>query len=58
LALVISHGNLLRAVVKHLDDLSNAAVADLELPTGIPLLYELDACMTPLRRGGERLAQA
>jgi len=55
LVLAISHGNLLRALVKHLDRMSDAAVADLDLPTGIPLLYELDANMDPRQRGGEYL---
>jgi 2,3-bisphosphoglycerate-dependent phosphoglycerate mutase len=53
--LVTSHGNLLRALVKHLDRMSNAAVAGLDLPTGIPLLYELGPDMEPCRRAGEYL---
>jgi 2,3-bisphosphoglycerate-dependent phosphoglycerate mutase len=53
--LVISHGNLLPGLVKHLDRMSVEAVAGLDLPTGIPRLYELDADMAPRRRGGEYL---
>ena len=40
--LVVAHGNSLRALVKHLDGISDAAIAELNIPTGIPLLYELD----------------
>jgi 2,3-bisphosphoglycerate-dependent phosphoglycerate mutase len=53
--LVTSHGNLLRALVKHLERMSADAVAGLDLPTGIPLIYELDADMGPYRLGGEYL---
>ncbi len=52
LVLVSAHGNSLRALVKHLDRMSDAEVVDLNLPTGIPLLYELDEEMRPLRPGG------
>ncbi|HZV48382.1 MAG TPA: phosphoglyceromutase [Candidatus Dormibacteraeota bacterium] len=55
LVLVSAHGNSLRALVKHLDRMSDAEVVDLNLPTGIPLLYELDEEMRPLRPGGEYL---
>jgi 2,3-bisphosphoglycerate-dependent phosphoglycerate mutase len=41
--LVCAHGNSLRALVKHLDGISDGEIAALNLPTGIPLLYELDA---------------
>ena len=41
--LVVAHGNSLRALVKHLDGISDEAIAELNIPTGIPLLYELDA---------------
>jgi 2,3-bisphosphoglycerate-dependent phosphoglycerate mutase len=41
--LVVAHGNSLRALIKHLDDLSDEAVVSLNVPTGIPLRYELDA---------------
>ena len=45
--LVAAHGNSLRALVKHLDRISDEAIVDLNLPTGVPLLYELDAAMRP-----------
>ena len=44
--LVAAHGNSLRALVKHLDGISDAEIADLNIPTGVPLLYELDANLT------------
>jgi 2,3-bisphosphoglycerate-dependent phosphoglycerate mutase len=48
--LVVAHGNSLRALIKHLDGLSDEAVVNLNVPTGIPLRYELDdATMMPLR---------
>jgi broad specificity phosphatase PhoE len=40
--LVTAHGNSLRALVKHLDGISDDAIAELNIPTGIPLVYELD----------------
>jgi 2,3-bisphosphoglycerate-dependent phosphoglycerate mutase len=46
--LVVAHGNSLRALVKHLDDLSEEAVVGLNIPTGVPLVYELDAGLRPL----------
>jgi 2,3-bisphosphoglycerate-dependent phosphoglycerate mutase len=49
--LVSAHGNSLRAIVKHLDGLSDRAVVDLEIPTGVPLVYELDAALRPVRSG-------
>lgn len=55
LVLVIAHGNLLRAFVKHLDRLSDSAVVEVDLPTGIPLLYRLDPDLRPLHPGGEYL---
>jgi 2,3-bisphosphoglycerate-dependent phosphoglycerate mutase len=48
--LVSAHGNSLRAIVKHLDGLSDAAIASVEIPTGIPLVYELDGALRPVRR--------
>ena len=48
--LVTAHGNSLRALVKYLDGLSDADVAGLNIPTGIPLVYELDASVKALRR--------
>ena len=53
--LVAAHGNSLRALVKHLDDISDDAIAGLNIPTGIPLLYRLDEDMRPIVRGGEYL---
>ena len=52
---VAAHGNSLRALVKHLDDMSEEAVVGLNIPTGIPLVYRLDADMRPLQMGGEYL---
>ena len=53
--LVTAHGNSLRALVKHLDGISDADIAELNIPTGIPLLYELDEDFAPLKKGGEYL---
>lgn len=53
--LVAAHGNSLRALVKHLDDMSEDAVVGLNIPTGIPLVYHLDEQLRPLNRGGEYL---
>jgi 2,3-bisphosphoglycerate-dependent phosphoglycerate mutase len=49
--LVAAHGNSLRALVKHLDGVSDDAIVELNIPTGIPLVYELDAELRPLRHG-------
>ncbi|MDR0359750.1 MAG: phosphoglyceromutase [bacterium] len=54
-ALVAAHGNSLRALVKHLDAIPDEEIPALNIPTGIPLLYELDSDMRPVRRGGEYL---
>jgi 2,3-bisphosphoglycerate-dependent phosphoglycerate mutase len=56
--LVTAHGNSLRALVKHLDGISDADIAGLNIPTGIPLYYELDANLKPLKSGGEYLDPA
>ena len=53
--LVTAHGNSIRALVKHLDGISDADIAELNIPTGIPLLYELDDQMQPVKKGGEYL---
>jgi 2,3-bisphosphoglycerate-dependent phosphoglycerate mutase len=53
--LVTAHGNSLRALVKHLDGISDSEIAELNIPTGIPLLYELDDNFSPLKIGGEYL---
>ena len=47
--LVAAHGNSLRALVKHLDDISDADIIPLNIPTGIPLVYELDAALRPVK---------
>ena len=52
---VAAHGNSLRALVKHLDDMSEEAVVGLNIPTGIPLVYRLDEHLRPTQRGGEYL---
>ncbi|GBD23923.1 2,3-bisphosphoglycerate-dependent phosphoglycerate mutase [bacterium HR29] len=59
--LVVAHGNSLRALVKHLDRISDEAVAELNIPTGIPLLYRLDDELRPIERrylGDEDAARA
>jgi 2,3-bisphosphoglycerate-dependent phosphoglycerate mutase len=47
--LITAHGNSLRALVKHLDGISDRDIVDLNIPTGIPLVYELDAQLRPTR---------
>jgi 2,3-bisphosphoglycerate-dependent phosphoglycerate mutase len=47
--LVAAHGNSLRALVKHLDNISNEEIVELNIPTGIPLVYELDDEIKPIR---------
>ncbi len=47
--LVAAHGNSLRALIKYLDHVSDSDIVELNIPTGIPLLYELDADLKPLR---------
>ena len=46
---VAAHGNSIRALVKYLDDISDDAIVGLNIPNGIPLVYELDAQLKPLR---------
>jgi len=53
--LIAAHGNSLRAIVKHLDDMSDQAVVGLNIPTGIPLIYELDDDLKPVEVGGRYL---
>jgi len=53
--LVTAHGNSLRALVKHLDGISDDDIAGLNIPTGIPLVYELDENFAPLNPGGRYL---
>jgi 2,3-bisphosphoglycerate-dependent phosphoglycerate mutase len=47
--LVAAHGNSLRALVKHLDDIDEAAIVELNIPTGEPLVYDLDDDMRPVQ---------
>jgi 2,3-bisphosphoglycerate-dependent phosphoglycerate mutase len=53
--MIAAHGNSLRAMVKHLDGISDEDIVGLNIPTGIPLVYELDSDFAPLKRGGEYL---
>ncbi len=48
--LVAAHGNSLRAMVKYLDNISDAEITELNIPTGVPLVYELDEDLKPLKR--------
>ena len=56
--MLAAHGNSLRALVKHLDGVSDADIAGLNIPTGIPLMYELDADLVPTVPGGRYLDPA
>ncbi len=60
--LIAAHGNSIRALVKYLDGISDADIVGLNIPNGIPLVYELDADLKPLRRDylgdAEAVAQA
>jgi 2,3-bisphosphoglycerate-dependent phosphoglycerate mutase len=59
--LVVAHGNSLRALVKHLDGVSEEDIVGLNIPTGIPLVYELDDDLQPIESrylGDEEAAQA
>lgn len=59
--LVVAHGNSLRALVKHLDEISEEEIVGLNIPTGIPLLYELDEDLNPISSrylGDEGAAEA
>ncbi len=55
LVLVAAHGNSLRALVKHLDNIADDAISELNIPTGVPLVYSLDKDMRPLEAGGRYL---
>ncbi len=48
--LIAAHGNSLRALVKYLDGVGDQEIVDLNIPTGIPLVYELDANLKPTNR--------
>jgi len=56
--LVTAHGNSLRALVKHLDGISDDDIAALNIPTGMPLRYDLDSDLRPVTRGGAYLDPA
>ena len=47
--IIAAHGNSLRALVKYLDDVSDKDIVGLNIPTGIPLVYELDDALKPIR---------
>ncbi len=53
--MIAAHGNSLRALVKHLDGISDADIAAVNIPTGIPLVYELDEDLKPVKAGGTYL---
>jgi 2,3-bisphosphoglycerate-dependent phosphoglycerate mutase len=53
--LIVAHGNSLRALVKHLDGISDADIAELNIPTGMPLVYELTGQFAPVQPGGRYL---
>lgn len=46
---IAAHGNSLRALIKYLDDMSDEAIIALNVPTGVPLVYELDAKLRPTK---------
>jgi 2,3-bisphosphoglycerate-dependent phosphoglycerate mutase len=59
--IVVAHGNSLRALIKYLDGISDQDIVEMNIPTGMPLLYELDADLKPLSRrylGDEEAAKA
>ncbi|MBT6413176.1 MAG: 2,3-bisphosphoglycerate-dependent phosphoglycerate mutase, partial [Candidatus Marinimicrobia bacterium] len=47
--LIVAHGNSLRALVKYLDQTSDQEIVNLNIPTGVPLVYELDRKLNPIR---------
>ena len=47
--LIVAHGNSLRALVKFLDNISDEEIVDLNIPTGIPLVYELNNNLEPIK---------
>jgi 2,3-bisphosphoglycerate-dependent phosphoglycerate mutase len=56
--LITAHGNSIRAIVKHIDCISDEDIAGVNIPTGIPLLYEFDDDFEPMKKGGEYLDPA
>jgi len=53
--LVTAHGNSIRAIVKHIDCISDEDIASINIPTGIPLVYTFDENFEPIKKGGEYL---
>ena len=53
--LLVAHGNSLRALLKHLEGIDDDEIVEVNIPTGIPLLYELDDALRPVQRGGRYL---
>jgi len=47
--IVVAHGNSIRALVKYLDNISEAEITELNIPTGLPLVYELDENLKPIK---------
>ena len=47
--IISAHGNIIRALVKHIDDISDVDIVSINIPTGIPLIYELDERLTPIK---------
>jgi 2,3-bisphosphoglycerate-dependent phosphoglycerate mutase len=56
--LLVAHGNSLRGLVKRLDGVSDADIVELNIPTGVPLVYDLDDALRPRVRGGRYLGDA
>ena len=56
--LITAHGNSIRAIVKYLDDISDTDIAGVNIPTGIPLVYELNESFKPITKGGRYLDPA
>lgn len=48
--LISAHGNTLRALIKYMEDIDETALLDLNIPTGVPLVYKLDDDVKPLSR--------
>src|SRR5699024_4924060 len=55
IVLIAAHGNSLRALIKHLDGLDEETITGLNVPTGIPLVYDLDDRHAPVTSGGKYL---
>jgi 2,3-bisphosphoglycerate-dependent phosphoglycerate mutase len=47
--LIVAHGNSIRALIKYLDRMSDSDIIELNIPNGVPLVYELDADLQPIR---------